>query len=258
VTLLELSSVTKRFGGLTALDCVDLSVAAGSVHALVGPNGAGKTTLINLLTRLYDPTEGRIAIDGQDMAQFRPHQVVDRGIARIFQHIELFNNLTVLENVLVGGHSKGRATLFQSALTMKAARADRDRQIEAAMTELAFVGLADQAGRVAGTLTGGNGRLLGLARALASAPRLLLLDELVAGLNSHERRNAAQLVRRLRSERGVTVLAIEHDMKFISSIADRVTVLNFGRKIAEGKPGDVLAEAAVIKAYLGGGRYGHS
>ena len=258
MALLELTGVAKRFGGLTALDGVDLTVMTGEIHALVGPNGAGKTTLINLLTRIYDPSAGRLVFDGTDLTRLRPHQIIEAGIARIFQHMELFKELSVLENVLVGCHAQGRAGLLGAALGLRSVITERRAQTELAMEALAFAGIADLAGRVAGTLTGGAGRLLGLARAIVSNPQLLLLDELVAGLNSRERERAAELVLELRDRRGMTVLAIEHDMNFILGIADRITVLDFGRKIAAGLPEAVLDDPAVVKAYLGTGRYGHT
>jgi ABC-type branched-subunit amino acid transport system ATPase component len=258
MALLELAGVSKRFGGLTALDGVDMAIETGEIHALVGPNGAGKTTLINLLTRVYEPSAGRLSFGGVDLFRLRPHQVIGAGMARIFQHMELFKEMSVLENVLVGCHAAGKVNIIQAALGIGRAFSEHSEQVERAMAALAFVGLADQADREAGTLTGGNGRMLGLARAIVSRPRLLLLDELVAGLNSRERERAGELVLRLRSEQGMTVLAIEHDMNFILDIADRITVLDFGQKIADGAPEEVLANPAVVKAYLGSGRYGHA
>lgn len=256
--LLETRDLTKTFGGLVAVADLDLAVGAGEIHALIGPNGAGKTTVLNLLTRVYQPTAGTVRFDGADLLAAAPHDVARRGIARTFQHVEAFAALPVLTNVMIGAHTRGATGLLDAVVSSKRLRRETRAAEEEARRWLAFVGLDGLADRPASALTGGQGRLLGLARALASAPRLLLLDELVAGLNSRETGEVAQLVRRLRDEHGITVLLIEHDMRFVMSISDRVTVLNFGRRIAVGTPAEVRRDPVVVEAYLGSGRFGHA
>jgi branched-chain amino acid transport system ATP-binding protein len=250
MTLLSLNGITRRFGGLIAVDGVDLAVAKGGVTAVIGPNGAGKTTLFNIISGFQAPNAGRIVFDGTDITGHPPEAIAAAGVVRTFQLVQLFQNLSVLENVKVGSHLHTTGGLWSAVLRLPRMRA-AERALEARARELlAFVGLDAAADEEANALAYGQQRLLEIARSLAAGPRLLLLDEPAAGLSVEETRRLAAAIRTI-AERGTTVLLIEHDMKLVMNTADTVAVLDFGRKIAEGPPETVREDAAVIAAYLG-------
>ena len=238
-TALEITGLAKHFGGLKALDGVDIAVRRGSVHALIGPNGSGKSTFINVTTGLYRPTAGRIVLAGQDVTATAPHVRTRRGLARTFQNIRVFRGLTVLENVMVGAERPGNDIAEQPAAV-----------VARALSALDFVGLRADAGRLVGTLSYGHQRYVEIARALAGNPHVLLLDEPAAGLNMTEKHELGLLLKRLKGH-GLTILIVDHDMNLVEQVADHITVLNFGRHIADGGPREVLSSPDVIAAYLG-------
>jgi branched-chain amino acid transport system ATP-binding protein len=251
ITLLEAKNITKRFGGLTALSDVSLTIRKGEVYGLIGPNGAGKTTFFNVLTGAYVAEEGEVVFNGTELPAGKPHEVVASGIARTFQNIRLFRELTALENVMAGHHIRSRANPFEILFQTRHAREEERLITERAYELLKYVGIERFAHTVSKNLSYGDQRRLEIARALATEPQLLALDEPAAGMNATETVRLRELIETIRHD-GVTVLIIEHDVKLMMGLCDRLAVLDFGRKIAEDVPAMVQKNEAVISAYLGG------
>ena len=250
--MLEIVAITQRFGGITALEDISFQVSRGDITGVIGPNGAGKTTLFNIVTGLYSQTAGSVLLDGSDISRLPAEQLAAKGLVRTFQNIELFGNMTVLENVMLGLHTRSRSGILACMGKMPWHLREEKRIRTEALEWLEFCGITELADQTAANLPFGRGRFLEIARAMAVRPVIMLMDEPAAGLNNRETNELAELIRKIRAT-GVTVVLVEHDMELVMDICDRIVVLNLGKKLAEGTPREIQENPAVIAAYLGEG-----
>jgi len=249
--VLELQNITMQFGGVVAIDNLSFGVKAGEIYGLIGPNGAGKTTLFNIVTGNYIQTKGKVKFNHEELSGLKPNMIVQRGIARTFQNIRLFKSMSVLDNVLIGFHNQANYTYFESILRLPRYFLYEKKLKSDAMEILERFGIAKYASTNASSLSYGNQRKVEIARALATNPKLLLLDEPAAGMNPNETEDLSQIIKNIKDEYGLTILLIEHDMKFVNNMCDKVLVLDYGEEIFEGKPSDAIVDEKVVAAYLG-------